>query len=203
MKQFDRELKSAHRLAIFEGGHMWLPIPVATEAIEWMELQAMKSGLRPRDDAFIAGSLARRVKQAEALPAGLAAWRAYGEIATDFTGLRDVQPYAARASQLAKDPAVDKAFAADVKIDENEAHLSSALQKLAEQLHDPELRAKSLAELRTRTTELHAKADAAADSTDRQLARRVLRGFIASERGSGDAALDALLEQIRPASGRF
>ncbi len=203
MKQFDRELKSAHRLVIFDGGHMWLPIPVATEAIEWMELQAMKSGLRSRDEAFIAALLASRVKQAEALPAGLAAWRAYGEIATDFTGLRDVQPYAARAAQIAKDPAVDKAFAADVKIDENEARLSGTLQQLAEQLHDPERRTKSLAELRTRTTELHAKADAAADSTDRQLARRVLRGFIASERGSGDAALDALLEQIRPASGRF
>jgi dienelactone hydrolase len=203
MKQFDREIKSAHRLVIFDGGHMWLPIPVATEAIEWMELQAMKSGLRPRDEAFIAALLARRVKQAESLPASLAAWRAYGEIATDFTGLRDVQPYAARAAQLAKDPAVDKAFGADVKMDESEERLSSSLQQLADQLRDPERRAKSLAELRARTLELHAKAGAPADSTDRQLARRVLRGFIASERGSGDAGLDALLEQLRPASGRF
>ncbi len=197
MKQFDRQLESAHRLAIFEGGHMWLPVPLATEAIEWMELQAMRSGLRPRDDAFIAALFARRVKQADALPKGLAAQRAFAEIATDFSGLRDVQSYVARATQLSKDPAVVKAFEEDVKADENEERLSATLQELAAR------RTRGIAELRTRTIQLKAKADATADSPDRQLARRVLRGFIASERGSNDAELDALLEQIRPASGRF
>jgi len=202
MKQFDRQMESAHRLAIFEGGHMWLPVPLATEAIEWMELQAMRTGLRPRDDAFLSSLFASRVQQAEALPKGLAAQRAYAEIATDFSGLRDVQPYAARAAQLSKDPVVVKAYEEDMKSDENEERLSGTLEELAAQLRYPARKAKVLAELRTRTMELRAKADAAADSPDRQLARRVLRGFIASARGT-DEELNALLEQIRPASGRF
>jgi hypothetical protein len=42
-----------HRLAIFNGGHVWLPSELAVEAIEWMELQAMKTGLKPKDDGEI------------------------------------------------------------------------------------------------------------------------------------------------------
>jgi hypothetical protein len=143
------------------------------------------------------------VKQAGALPKGVAAWRADAAIAADFSGLRDVQPYAARATQLSKDPAVRKALDQDMKIDADEGNLSNTLLELAAHLGDTAPRAKGLAELRARTMELRAKADAAADSTDRQLARRVLRGFIASARGSDDPDLDALVEEIRPASGRF
>lgn len=203
MKQFDRQLESTHRLAIFDGGHTWLPVPLATEAIEWMELQAMKSGRRPRDEAFISSLFDRRVKQAEALPKGFGAWRAQAAIAADFTGLRDVRSYAARATQLSRDPTVGKALDDDMKIDAEEGRLSETLLDLADQLGSAARRSESLAELRSRTMQLHAKADAAADSPHRQLARRVLRGFIASARGSKDADLDALLEEIRPASGRF
>jgi dienelactone hydrolase len=203
MKQFDRQLESTHRLAIFDGGHMWLPVPLANDAVEWMELQAMKSGLRPRDEALISSLFADHIKRAEALPKGLAAWRAQAEIAADFSGLRDVRPYAARATQLLKDSAVAKALDDDRRVDAEEGRLSGTLLGLAGQLGSGVNRAASLSELRTRTMALHAKADAPDDSPDRQLARRVLRGFIASARGSKDPDRDALLDTIRPASGRF
>ena len=44
MRLLDRALTSPHRLAIFDGGHVWLSSELAIEAVEWMELQAMKSG---------------------------------------------------------------------------------------------------------------------------------------------------------------
>ena len=203
MKQFDRDLKSVHRLAIFEGGHQWLPVPVATEALEWMELQAMKRGLRPRDEGLIGALFASRTKQADGLPKGLAAWRAQEAIAADFNGLRDVKAYAARAEQLGKDGAVRKALEADTKLDEDEGRVTGGLFTLVAQLRNGARRASVLAQLRTQATDLHAKATAASDSQDRQLARRVISGFIASTRGSKDADLDALIEEIRPASGRF
>jgi hypothetical protein len=53
MRQLDRELKSAHHLEIFEGGHVWLSSDLAMMAVEWMEIQVMKSGLVPRDAAVI------------------------------------------------------------------------------------------------------------------------------------------------------
>src|SRR5262245_10363995 len=46
MRMLDRKLTSPHRLAIFNGGHTLPPDDVALDAIEWLELQAMKSGRR-------------------------------------------------------------------------------------------------------------------------------------------------------------
>ena len=53
MRQLDRKLTSPHYLAVFSGGHTLPPDAVAIEAIEWMELQAMKSGRRTRDEALV------------------------------------------------------------------------------------------------------------------------------------------------------
>src|SRR3954451_24299111 len=53
MRQLDRKLTSPHHLAVFSGGHTLPPDPVALEAIEWMELQAMKAGRRQRDAAIV------------------------------------------------------------------------------------------------------------------------------------------------------
>jgi dienelactone hydrolase len=203
MKQFDKQVTSAHRLEIFEGGHQWLPVPLAMEAVEWMELQATKSGLRPRDEGFISYLFARRSRAAEALPKGIESLRAYQNVVTDFTGLREVQVYANLVARLSRDPAIVKALDADARVDKNEAILSGTLQQLASDLQNPAKRTKSLADLRAKATELRTQADGPMDSTERQLARRVVRGFLASERGSGDADLDALLKEINPASGRF
>jgi len=60
MRQLDRALTSPHRLAVFEGGHVWLSSELAIDAVEWMELQAMKSGLKPRDDREIDQIFAKR-----------------------------------------------------------------------------------------------------------------------------------------------
>ena len=41
MKLLGRELKTPHRIVIFEGGHQLPTAPVAMQAVEWLELQAM------------------------------------------------------------------------------------------------------------------------------------------------------------------
>src|SRR5215212_5529423 len=51
--QMDRGLAAAgasHAMEIFEGPHRWAPPDVLRHGIEWMELQAMKAGTRPRDE---------------------------------------------------------------------------------------------------------------------------------------------------------
>ena len=50
----------ANRLEIFAGGHTWPPGAVAMDALSWLELQAMKKGLRTRDDGWIAAQFAER-----------------------------------------------------------------------------------------------------------------------------------------------
>jgi poly(3-hydroxybutyrate) depolymerase len=53
MRLLDRKLTSAHFLAVFQGGHTLPPDDVAFDALEWMEIQAMQSGRRGRDDALV------------------------------------------------------------------------------------------------------------------------------------------------------
>ena len=67
MYQLDRRMTSPHRVLYFEGGHTWLPAELAMQAVEWMELQAMKSGLRPRDTALVDAWFAASVGRIDAL----------------------------------------------------------------------------------------------------------------------------------------
>src|SRR5204863_2335530 len=56
LRRVDRELdekRAVHRVVIFSGGHEWLPAELAVEALAWMELQAMRSGAKEKDLAWI------------------------------------------------------------------------------------------------------------------------------------------------------
>ncbi len=91
------------RLRRFEGPHQWAPAEVWMEAVEWIELIAMKQGRRPRDEAFIHDQLSRRTARAGAREAAgdyYAAWQEYRDIARDFAGLADVSEAATRAAAL-------------------------------------------------------------------------------------------------------
>ena len=67
MRQLDRALTSPHRLRIFNGGHVWLSSELAVEAVEWLELQAMKSGRLARDEAKIDRIFTKRAAAARDL----------------------------------------------------------------------------------------------------------------------------------------
>jgi hypothetical protein len=88
-------------------------------------------------------------------------------------------------------------------MDEKEDVLSGTLFQLASQLRSPARRAKSLAELKTNLASLTTTATAEADSADRQMARRVLRGLMASTRDVRDDDFQMLLENLRGSIGRF
>ena len=52
----DEPLKAlgvVHHFAVFEGVHQWPPKEIATRALAWFDLQAMKAGLREKDPAWI------------------------------------------------------------------------------------------------------------------------------------------------------
>ena len=89
MRKLDRALTTPHRLVIFNGGHVWLSSELAMQAIEWMELHAMKAGLKPRDEAEIDRLLASRMA-AVGTGSDKETFRALQAIADDFDGLRDV-----------------------------------------------------------------------------------------------------------------
>src|SRR5437867_11757027 len=99
----DRALTTPHRVAIFEGGHALPPDAVALEAIEWLELHAMKSGRRRRDEALIDQRFDKRQRALAATSDTPAApVRLLEELAADFGGRRDGAAATARAADLSK-----------------------------------------------------------------------------------------------------
>ena len=104
VRALDRALKGPRRVVIFEGGHTWLPVEAATEGIEWLELQGMASGVRPRNQPLIDDLFARRVARAEALKNSLELMRELESIARDFSPFKNVTVLKQRVAVLAAQP---------------------------------------------------------------------------------------------------
>lgn len=105
-------LRTPHRIVFFPGGHDWPPAPLATEALEWFEVQAMKSGLRPRDGAFLAEMLRKRLQSARVSEAAgdfSSALAEYAALAADFPS----DESAAKAAELARSKQVKRDWAAE------------------------------------------------------------------------------------------
>lgn len=199
MRRFDRVLTSPHRLVVFEGGHTWLPSEIAVEAVEWMEIQEMKSGRRPHDDSLLDRIFAARSARVDALTRDVDIYIAVSSLASDFDGLRDVARFAARAGTLAHRKDIQQALKNDRAQEQHEEQLSRELAQLLSELDNPATRRDGLDELRTRLTKLARQAGADEDSADRRLARRVLWALIVDNRSRPDPELQKLLGEVQPA----
>lgn len=196
MRQLDRKLTSPHYLAVFDGGHMLPPDAVALEAIEWMEVQAMKSGRRVRDDALLDRLLEKRRQRIAAAASPAETVRLLDALVGDFTGLRDVSAEAARAKDLARQSDVRKALARERSADDGEERRLRDFFELEAELRETDRRGEVLMRLREELAKLSRAALAADDSPARSQARRVLRSITAgaAERVQ-DAEYRALLDQ--------
>jgi len=177
MREMDRALKSPHRLAIFEGGHVWLPSAVAMQAVEWMEIQAMKSGRKPKDQAEIDAIFASRVAAADTSREDAASLAAASGIAEDFAGLEDVSPFAARAAQLHTSRAVRDELKQEADLDIQEEQWGQVVRGEETLLGDPAQRETALKQLRGRWKKLSEMANLTDDTAERRMARRVLGGL--------------------------
>ncbi|HSG40013.1 MAG TPA: hypothetical protein VLE27_10280, partial [Thermoanaerobaculia bacterium] len=104
-----------HRIEIFDGAHAWPPEDLASRALGWMELQAMKSGIRGKDPKIVEdlwGQVTGLARAAEASGDLFQAHRHWSGAAADFAGLRDVSDAAAKAAELAANPALQRDRAA-------------------------------------------------------------------------------------------
>lgn len=68
MRALDAKLTTPHTLTVFQDGHTLPPPEVAADAIEWLELQAMRQDRRARDGAPIARWHASRRARVAAAP---------------------------------------------------------------------------------------------------------------------------------------
>jgi hypothetical protein len=171
-------LGAARRFESFDGGHAWPPPELAAAAVEWMELQAVKSGLRRKDEAFTTSMWERRLAEARRLEEGskpYAAYRAFESLAADFRGLRDDSEADARAAALAASREVKAALKDEAEQLGRQQRLASQLLDLAEKRRGEfEVRTRAAADFRRVVEGLRAQAKAETDSGVRRVARRVL-----------------------------
>lgn len=161
-----------HRVTYFRGAHSWFPKEMAAEAVDWMQLQAMKSGLAERDERWIDSLFAARLAAARALERRGEPAKAYHElrsITADFGELRDVQDVEDAVARLGRDRRVRRAMehrrAAEQRVTEYKPVVQAHVRALRERqpiIPDGE----SLSRLR-----IPALLRQAADSTDAEGAR--------------------------------
>jgi poly(3-hydroxybutyrate) depolymerase len=97
------DLNIVHRVEVYDGGHDWPPPGVFAAAIEWMELHAMKTGSREKDETPVTEWFIRRLEKARELRAAgnlAEAFKRFQCLSADFESLHDVAEVKAEISQL-------------------------------------------------------------------------------------------------------
>ena len=149
-------LDAVHRIEVFDGGHGWPPAQICTEAVEWMELHAMKDGARPKDPSLIEtlyGARLTKAREAERAKAVYDAYHRYLTLSQDLVGLKDVQEAEDKVSSLkASKELSDVLEARQERLDRDADYLKRASESFARQSpDDPMALGKALQQLQIKS----------------------------------------------------
>lgn len=207
-------LGTLHRFEVFEGSHTWMPPELAREGVEWLELDAMRRSLRPRDESLIAALFEKDAGKARELEKDgklFAAWRRWCAVGDAFGGLRDVAEAQSAAQRLGALDAVHDALRDEERSERMEeeylARLFKALAGGPDQSEAITVR-RLISELRITELERLAKEDSWKGPTARRLLQTFLAytgsvvpaELIAKKRYREAALLVSVAERIRPDS---
>jgi len=115
-------------------------------------------------------------------------------IADDFQGLRDVSALAKRAAELGRDRGIRAALDAERDEDRREQSILGDVASIAARLSSDD-RLAALTQLRQKWQLLSAQAKNPIDSTERQMARRILSALSAD--GTNDADYAKIIAEYR------
>jgi hypothetical protein len=183
MRDLDHALAAVavpHRIEGFAGTHEWPPAALAARAVGWMEVQAMKSGLREKDPALIESEWSAdrdraRAQAAVHLADALHTWSA---MAVDYAGLRDVSEAERETAALAASPACQAELRAREARDRRDKEIlanAPGILALANPGNEPVTVAQVAAALKI--PELRKRAESA-DSEESLSAKRLLNMFM-------------------------
>jgi predicted esterase len=126
-------MKIPYRLAAFPGPHNWPPADICGEAMEWLELRAMRAGRRPTDTAWVRTRLEADLARAAALErAGRLdeALQQYEAITRDYLPSPATSRAVERAAALRNNSAVKRHRAEARKLAEKDLAQARDLQKV-------------------------------------------------------------------------
>ncbi len=178
------KLNLAHHIQIFEGTHEWASSELCIKAVEWLELQAMKTNRRKRDDAFVDSGWKRQSEEAAEFQASGKAFEnfnAVNALVQDFRVLRDVSEMEKNLAALREDKAVKQALKNDKEDIAKEARLANQLispgmELIQSNVDDPPGKIK---EIRDLAVDIRKRSEITENTADRRLTRRVLRSALA------------------------
>lgn len=166
-----------NRVEVFDGRHEWLPAELCAEAIEWMEIQAIRSGKRKKDEAFIEALLKKNLDKAlshESANRVYAAYLIYEAAARDFKQLSDVRAIETKAARLRESKQVRDAIKQEKEQEEKQVIRARELFALRQGLRVSESRSLAFNDLKRVVGDLRKKAAEKERTTDQLVARRVL-----------------------------
>ena len=198
MRTLDDQLTSPHHVEIFVGVHSWLSAELAMRAVEWMEVQAMKSRISPTNLMLAKEIFDKRVAEAEGMKDDFDRVRALNSIGIDFQDLdmKDVTKVQVEAAALMNKVSVKEELRADVAIRKLE-------ENTTDELYD-EIRAYArqqtgIGPIADAVHELLKESKAETDTAKRRMARRILAGLSPATRGAiDDEEYQKLLDEVRP-----
>ncbi len=102
-----------HHVAVFSGPHSWPPDGLMLEGVEWFDLQAMRTGIKPTDRAWVDSLYAARVELGRTLEAAgdsFAAWQRHRLTVGDFDGIHETSAALEQAARLQRTQPVQAAL---------------------------------------------------------------------------------------------
>ncbi|HXI25268.1 MAG TPA: dienelactone hydrolase family protein [Pyrinomonadaceae bacterium] len=213
LSELDQTLNKAgtnHLVEEFAGRHDWPPADVAADALEWMELQAMKSGTRLSDQQFIQSAWQSKWTRAHSFIDAkkyYEAFQAYSAIIQTFNTLHDVTEARNEFAKLQNHPEVKTAIRDEQRQIARQREIEARVRRLiatsqrvslrddADNSGDNSRRAENVSEeaapelqLKTLFADLRKQAAKSEDNGDRRVARRVVDGAFINfyEQGRGE-----------------
>lgn len=175
-----RKTGTPSELEIFEGRHGWPPPEVASDALAWLNLQAMKTGRMPPDQKLIADSLSSRLNRAQALAQRndendvVAAARVYEAILADYPNGSETKGAAENLAALRRRKSYQKALDEEKDSFDKQQRTARRIMDMSAELLDASGAGAALRRISDEAGVWRQRAQAPADSAERRLARRIL-----------------------------
>lgn len=180
MKTLDQTLKengTIHHLHIFSGTHEWRPVVDCTDALQWMQLQAMKKGIRAKDASMIEEAFTKSLNRATSELAGNNAYEGYLELqalVSDFQGLQDTAEIEKQLAKAQKSVDLTKEATKEKEQFQRQEDLVNEIMRLGSGMQNPQDRLDKRNQLRGKISGIKKDADRTSDDDKRRMARRVL-----------------------------
>jgi len=171
------KIGSTNRLDVFDGRHGWLTKDLTFDALEWMNLQAMKSGRMERDKKFVENLLTKQTNKAQALAQTdhfLEAARIYENIVSDFEDISVTKNVVEKLAEIKRKKSYKKLADEEKDSFDEQYRLAKRIIAMGEGFIDLSFKNTARQQVTGEVESWRQKAKASADSNERRLARRIL-----------------------------